>query len=91
MPTSNIVIGQLYKHDDSGIIMKLESASIPDQDIQLTEPSCYAKRNRFVTSWRGELSLFKAEWSDLDEPELDFRIKPRIITEHKLNNVCLLN
>lgn len=90
MSTGNIIIGQLYKHDDSGIIMKCESASTTDQDIQLTEPACYAKRNRFVTSWRGDLSVFKAEWTELDQPELGL-FPPSRVTKQMVVNAGLLN
>jgi hypothetical protein len=91
MSTSNIVIGQLYKHDGSGIILKCESASTEDQYIQLVEPACYAERNRFVASWRGDLSVFKAEWSDLEQPELPLQGKPKKISQQLVLNTCLLN
>jgi len=72
MPTSNVIVGGRYRHDNTFRIMLLESASVPELDnsVFLIDPDAYCKRNTFIDkAWRGSWDEFLNQWTEYpDDP-----------------------
>lgn len=63
MPTSEMVWGAKYVHDN-GDVMKIESASTEELDdwVTMVRPEEFSKRG-FVRTWRGTCKEFHKQWT----------------------------
>lgn len=69
MPTQDIILGALYKHDTTHEVMRIESASVPELEDQvvLVYPASFGLQNIFLRSWRGSVKEFQKQWSLLKQ------------------------
>lgn len=67
MPTSEVIFGsELYRHDETSEVMRVESASMEDNWVTLTDKDSFT-RTGFVRVWRGTIDQFKAQWTRVSE------------------------
>lgn len=69
MPCSEVVLGLKYRHDETGNVMKIESASVPalDNQVTLTSEDCFGLQGIFCRIWRGSWDDFLQQWSVYNE------------------------
>ena len=65
--TETIRMGSVYQHD-SGVLMHLESASIPEEQdyIHMVSIQHYCKIG-FIQMWRGSCANFYEQWTEVSE------------------------
>jgi len=71
MPTNDVTMGARYKHDKTGVEMRVYAASVPDLDdsVRLIEPMKYPHKGPiygFAKVWYGDWEQFENEWTRIE-------------------------
>ena len=69
MPTSEVIAGAFYRHDNTFRIMRLEVASVPqcNDNVELIDPDSYCRNGFIDKAWRGTWSEFKEQWTQVED------------------------
>jgi hypothetical protein len=73
MSTEHVILGAWFKHDETGVVMQIHSASAPECDdfveLSTTDHAVYREFNSgFQSIWRGSWDTFLNSFTRTEKP-----------------------